>query len=133
MIVLDTHALIWLDRNDSVLGPKTRGLIEKAWQTDRVAVNSISFWESAMLVARGRITLPSAAELWRADLLRAGIHEICLDGRLSLIAAQLLDFHKDPADRFIVATAIQHRAILVTADAHILGWQGDLSCQDARL
>jgi hypothetical protein len=36
MIVLDTHALIWLDRSDSALGPITRGLIERAWQTDRV-------------------------------------------------------------------------------------------------
>lgn len=79
-----------------------------------------------------RITLPVAAELWRADLLQAGIHEVSLDGRLGLIAGQLPDFHKDPADRFIVATAIYHRAVLITADANILDWRGELSCQDAR-
>jgi PIN domain nuclease of toxin-antitoxin system len=45
----------------------------------------------------------------------------------------LLDAHKDTADRFIVATAIHHRAILVTADAHTLSWQGALSSQNARL
>ena len=133
MIVLDTHALIWLDRDDSALGPIARGLIEKAWRTDCVAVNVISFWESAMLAARGRITLPVAAELWRADLLQAGIHEVSLDGRLALIAAQLPDFHKDPADRFIVATAIHHRAVLITADANILDWRGELTLQNARL
>ncbi len=85
-----------------------------------------------MLAARGRITLTVAAELWRADLLQAGIHEVSLDGRLGLIAAQLPNFHKDPADRFIVATAIHHRAVLITADANILDWRGELSCQDAR-
>ena len=133
MIVLDTHVLLWLDRDDKVLGEQSRGLIDRVWRTDRVAVNAISFWESAMLAAKGRIELPIPAEAWRSDLLQAGIQEISLDGRLSLIAAQLRNFHKDPADRFIVATAIHHRATLVTADADILGWPGELSRQDARL
>jgi PIN domain nuclease of toxin-antitoxin system len=133
VIVLDTHVLLWLDRDDKALGEQSRGLIDRVWRADRVAVNAISFWESAMLAAKGRIELPIPAEAWRSDLLRAGIQEISLDGRLSLIAAQLRNFHKDPADRFIVATAIHHRATLVTADADILGWPGELSRQDARL
>ena len=133
MIVLDTHVLLWLDRDDKALGEQSRGLIDRVWRTDRVAVNAITFWESAMLASRGRIELPIPAEQWRSDLLQAGIQEIGLDGRLSLIAAQLRDFHKDPADRFIVATAIYHRATLVTADANILAWPGELSRQDARL
>ena len=133
MIVLDTHVLLWLDRDDETLGQQSRRLIEQAWRTERVAVNAITFWESAMLASRGRIKLPLAAELWRSDLLQAGIQEISLDGRLGLIAAQLSDFHKDPADRFIVATAIHHGAVLVTADADILAWQGELSRQDACL
>jgi PIN domain nuclease of toxin-antitoxin system len=133
VIVLDTHVLLWLDRDDAALGQQSRDLIERAWRTDRVAVNAITFWESAMLASKGRIALPIPAEVWRSDLLQAGIQEIGLDGRLSLMAAQLRDFHKDPADRFIVATAIHYRATLVTADADILGWQGEVSRQDARL
>ena len=31
MIVLDTHALVWLDADDRRLGRKTRTLIEKHW------------------------------------------------------------------------------------------------------
>ena len=37
MIVLDTHALVWMDRNDSMLGPQTRALIENTWRSDVVA------------------------------------------------------------------------------------------------
>lgn len=75
--------------------------------------------------------LGSIARGW-ANFLQAGVHEVSLDGRLALIAAQLPDFHKDPADRFIVATAIHHRAVLITADANILDCRGQLTLQNAR-
>ncbi len=132
MIVLDTHTLLWMDRNDDALGARSRALIEEAWRAGSVAVCAISFWETAMLAQRGRIVLPSAVEVWRADLLHAGIQEIALDGGIALLATQLENLHRDPADRFIVATVLQHRATLITADAKILEWASDLLTQDAR-
>jgi len=131
VIVLDTHALVWMDRNDSMLGPQTRALIENTWRSDVVAVSAISFWETFMLADRGRIVLPVPAEAWRVDLLQAGLREIALDGRVALLAARLEGLHRDPADRFIVATSFQLGATLVTADTQILGWSGDLLRQDA--
>ncbi len=131
MIVLDTHTLVWMDCNDSLLGPRTRGLIEDAWRSDVVAVSAISFWEAMMLAERGRIILPVPADVWRFDLLQAGLREIPLDGRVALLAARLEGLHRDPADRFIVATSVQLGATLVTADTQILGWSGDLLRQDA--
>lgn len=131
MIVLDTHALLWMDRNDSMLGPRTRGLIETTWRSDVVSVSAISFWETFLLADRGRIVLPVPAEAWRHELLQAGLREIAVDGRVALLATRLAGLHRDPADRFIVATAIHHNATLVTADAQILGWAGDLPRQDA--
>ena len=121
-----------MDRNDASLGAQSRRLIEDAWRTDTVAVSAISFWEAAMLAQRGRIVLPVAMETWRADLLHAGIREIPIDGRIALLATSLNDLHRDPADRFIVATAMHHGALLVTADSKILEWQADLASQDAR-
>lgn len=132
MIILDTHALLWMDRNDASLGSQSRRLIEDAWRKDTVAVSAISFWEAAMLAQRGRIVLPVAVETWRADLLQAGIHEISINGRIALLATSFHDLHRDPADRFIAATAMHHGAILITADSKILGWQAGLSSQDAR-
>lgn len=85
-----------------------------------------------MLAQQGRIVLPVAVETWRADLLQAGIQEISINGRIAMLATSLHDLHRDPADRFIVATAMQHGALLVTADSKILGWQSGLPRQDAR-
>lgn len=132
MIVLDTHALLWMDRNDASLGEQTRRLIEDAWRSGAVAVSAISFWETAMLAQRGRIVLPVAVETWRADLLQAGVQEIPIDGRIALRATSFHDLHRDPADLFIVATAIHHGALLITADNKILAWQASLSRHDAR-
>lgn len=132
MIVLDTHALLWMDRNDESLGKESRKLIEQAWLKGDVVVSAITFWESAMLVERGRIALSKAVELWRSDLLLAGVQEIPLDGRIALLSTQLESLHRDPADRFIVATAIQCRGVLITADRKILDWSSDLIRHDAR-
>jgi PIN domain nuclease of toxin-antitoxin system len=131
VIVLDTHALLWMDRNDQTLGPQTRDLIENTWRSDVVAVSAISFWETALLADRGRIVLPVPAEAWRLDLLQAGLREIAVDGRVALLATRLEGLHRDPADRFIVATSLQLGATLVTADRQILEWDGALPRQDA--
>ena len=132
MIVLDTHVLLWMDRNDDALGPLARNLIKSQWHNDTVAVSAISFWEVAMLQQRQRITLPTIVQKWRAELTQSGLKEISLDGHLALIASELKSFQRDHADRFIAATAMVNDAILVTADTQILEWKGSLKCQDAR-
>jgi PIN domain nuclease of toxin-antitoxin system len=125
-VILDTHALLWMDRDDPALGPAARNDIKAAWRTGRVAVSAISFWEVAMLVERGRVSLPMAIEKWRSDWLEAGLTEIPVDGRIALLSCQLQDFCRDPADRFIVATAIDRGFPLMSADRTILAWTGDL-------
>jgi PIN domain nuclease of toxin-antitoxin system len=58
---------------------------------------------------------------------------ILLDTHAELcLAAQLEHLHRDPADRFIVASAIALGAQLMTADTRILAWRGELSRLDAR-
>lgn len=132
MILLDTHTLLWMDRDDDALGRQSRVLIEQAWKTNTVAVSAISFWEAALLEQHGRIVLPLAVEIWRTDLLQAGVREIALDGRIALLATTLEDLPRDPADRFITATAIHHDALLITADSKILAWQSQLPRQNAK-
>ena len=131
-MILDTHTLLWLDRNDPALGPDAHRQIETAWRAGTVAVSAISFWEAALLAERGRIVLPVPAGRWRADWLQAGLVEIPLDGRIALLSCQLENFHRDPADRFIVATALDRNVPLMTADQKILDWDGKLDRLDAR-
>ena len=126
LLLLDTNALLWMRRGDDRLGSVARREIERAWQSDDLAVSAISFWEVAMLVDKGRITLADDIFAWRREHLEQGVVEIPIDGEIGIRAAGLPDFHADPADRLIVATALAgHR--LVTSDRRILGWSGSLS------
>jgi len=126
VILLDTHLLLWLDRDDVNLGARAREASFQAWQAGCVAVSAISFWEAALLHQRGRIDLRRPASQWRSDWLVAGLLELPLDGATALLGADLNGFHADPADRCIAATAVRHRACLLTADRAILAWPGTL-------
>lgn len=126
MVVLDTHALIWMDADDPSLGNAARRVVREAWAEGQVGVSAISFWECAMLHQAGRIELPGALTEWRHELLAAGLKEWPVTGDIALMAVSLGLPHKDPADRFIVATALSHGAALVTADKMLLGWKSAL-------
>jgi PIN domain nuclease of toxin-antitoxin system len=131
VILLDTHVLLWMDADSQALGKTARRLIEKSWQTEEVAISAISFWECAMLHSRARINLPLPVMQWRNDLLSAGLIELPMDGETAILATALTMSHKDPADRFIAATAITHNATLITADQQLLKWKHALKRQDA--
>lgn len=132
VIVLDTHALLWADSDNRKLGSRTRAFIEKAWAAGRVSTAAISFWEVGLLKARRRIELPGSVRDWRSRLLQAGLIELPLDGAIAVRALDLVGLHDDPADRFILATALVHDACLVTADERLLAWKHALERQDAR-
>jgi PIN domain nuclease of toxin-antitoxin system len=132
-VLLDTNALIWLLDDDAELGEKATREIELALRTTRLLTSAASFWEVAMLVAKKRIVLDRTVSRWRLDALRSGIEEIPLDGELAFESVELPDLHADPADRFIVATALRVRAVLVTSDARLLSWKGPLARIDARV
>ncbi len=126
MILLDTHVLIHLLFEESRLGRQARQLIDTAWSDSNVAVSAITFWEVAMLHEKGRMTLLRDIDSWRDSLFDDGLVEIPVDGKIGIRANSLADFHRDPADRIIVATAMQGHQ-LVTEDRHILEWPGPLN------
>jgi PIN domain nuclease of toxin-antitoxin system len=90
----------------------------------------VSFWELAMLIAKGRINSITSPTRHRARILSSDIQEIPLTGDTGILAADL-DLHGDPADRFIAATAIIQGATLLTADRAFLRWRHPLPRQDA--
>jgi len=131
VILLDTHVLIWLDQDNPKLGPECRTAIDEALAADDLAVSAISFWEVAMLVAKQRLAIAMALHQWRRDLIAAGIRELPLDGRVGLVAAGL-ELHRDPADRFVAATAAINDATLATADQRLLAWRANVERLDAK-
>ena len=132
MVLLDTHALIWVVEGSKRLGRRVSRLADEALVSDQLGVSSISFWEMAMLVSRGRIAVDPSVDQWRLRVLGLGVQEIPLTGDIGIAAVRLTDLHGDPADRIIVATSVAASATLVTADDRILGWPGALKRQDAR-
>ena len=132
LILIDTHALIWLDQDDPALGRDSRKLADEALSEGLLAVSAISFWEIALLALKGRIAIDLDVERWRLDLIGTGLVELPLDGGIGLMAAHLEDLHGDPADRFILATAKANDATLLTADKQLLDWPGRLARHDAR-
>jgi PIN domain nuclease of toxin-antitoxin system len=132
VIVLDTHVLVWADSGERKLGRKARALIERLWTTGKVAVAAISFWEVGLLQTRRRLDLPTSVRDSRDAVLAAGAIELPLDGAIALRALDLAGLHHDPADRFIVATALVHGAALMTADDRLLDWHHPLDRHDAR-
>ena len=131
MILVDTHALIWLRTGDARLGAGARRALDDALRDEELAVSAMTFWEVAMLKSKNRLDFPGDVGLWRRELLGQGLAEIPVDGEIGIRASALAGFHADPVDRIIVATA-QGGHRLVTGDDRILQWSGNLNRLDAR-
>jgi PIN domain nuclease of toxin-antitoxin system len=131
VIVLDTHAVVWSATEDVNLGTATRSLIVNELNSDKVAVSAITFWEIAMLAAKGRLQDDVDVAQLRRRFLQGGGMEIVVDGEIAILAGSLDTLHGDPADRLIAATAIVHDATLITADRALLAWRHQLKRQNA--
>ncbi len=84
-----------------------------------------------MLIAKRRLRSLDSATESRKRVLDSGVNEIPLTGDIAILAGNLEGLHGDPADRFIIATAMAHDAMLLTADQHLLEWRSRLRRQDA--
>ena len=113
MLLLDTHALVWLMMASPKLGHLARRRVARG-----AHVSAIAFWELEMLAESGRIRLGMSVSEARDVVLRTNVAEVQIDGVIAMTAARL-GMHGDPGDRFIVATALTHGATLMTADERI--------------
>lgn len=122
MIVLDTHALLWWANGERAqLSAAAASAIDAEMDGGQILVSSMSAWELAMLVERGRVALSMDVASWLDTLSRIDAVQIVpVDSEIAVKSVQLPgDFHKDPADRIIVATARKFAAPLVSADEKI--------------
>lgn len=121
MIVLDTHALVWWVAGDSQLSRPAREAIEAEAQNGEILVSAISAWEVAMLAKAGRLALTMDVGAWLDTVAEVpAIRFVPVDVRISVHSVDLPgEFHKDPADRIIVATARHHSVPLISADLKI--------------
>ncbi len=112
--LLDTCALIWLGMGGGDLSADAKRRITVA---SSLYYSSISVWEIARLQKEGKVVIPVDAEEFLADLIELyGLSAITPNDEIMLRSANLPDFHKDPADRIIIATALIGGMPIVTGD-----------------
>lgn len=124
MIVLDTHAWVWWVHGDEKLTPSQTAAIEDA-ESDVIAVSAISCWEVAKLVELERLELRRPVEEW-LDLALGypGVRLLELIPEIAVASTRLPgEFHRDPADQIIVATALVNGCPLVTSDQKIVSYE----------
>lgn len=121
MIVLDTHSLVWWVGGDPLLSEPALEAIERERSGGEIIVSSISAWEIAMLVQRERLVLSMDVASWLATVGEIeSVRFLPVDIDIAVKSVELPgEFHKDPADRMIVATARKLAAPVVTKDEKI--------------
>ena len=115
-LLLDTHIWLWALHEPRRL--KKTLLRELRNEENELWISPISTWEALVLHAKGRVNLGNNLGDWlrRAT---AATREAPLTHEIAL-AAQALRLHRDPADRFLAATALVLDLVLVTADQRLL-------------
>ncbi|MGP1678955.1 MAG: type II toxin-antitoxin system VapC family toxin [Burkholderiales bacterium] len=125
-LLLDTHVWLWLaSGTPEKLKPDARKVIEQAGVSNPLLVSIISVWEVALLESKKRLRLPMSVNEWVERALdRPDIRLVGLEHARTVIESCRLpgDFHPDPADRLLVATARRENAVLVTHDRKILDY-----------
>jgi PIN domain nuclease of toxin-antitoxin system len=125
MLLLDTHAWVWFVANPEKLSGPAQEAIDKVVAVEEVLVSSMSVWEVAMLVARGRLKLTMDVDQWvaRSEALPF-LTFVPVDNRVAMASVRLPPpLHKDPADRIIAATALKLGIPLVTKDQRLLDYE----------
>ncbi|HEU4735557.1 MAG TPA: type II toxin-antitoxin system VapC family toxin [Solirubrobacterales bacterium] len=119
MILLDTHVLVWLAGARERLSTTAEEAIES---DQELAISVASVQEIAYLVARGRLVMDRPVETWIGDALN--VHEVralapTVSAALRAGSLDPVEFHGDPVDRLIYATAVEHDARLISADGRL--------------
>ena len=119
--VLDTQAWLWWLHDPARLSVAARARIETAVSKGDARLSAISVWEVAVKAALGKLALSMPMETWFEQASRYPGIVIDAVGPLDAIASTVLpgEFHKDPADRLIVALARRLGVPLVTSDEKI--------------
>jgi len=122
-LLLDTHIWLW-----SLLEPArlTKG-VARALEDERneLWLSPISVWELTILVEKGRVTVEADLGEWVAQAMeKSAAKEAPVTREVALQTRKIHLPHRDPADRFLAATASVFDLTLVTADQHLLALKG---------
>ena len=122
-LLLDTHIWLWSLIEPSRLTPRAARALEAG--DAELWLSPISLWELGILVGRRRIQLSTDVDAWIDDALRrTPMREAPLTRAVVRALGSIVTPHRDPADRFLAATAAALDLQLVTADEQLLAGRG---------
>lgn len=118
-MLIDTHILLWFQAGEGKLSDFEISEIEGAYRNREVSISCITIWELAFKARIKRLTFHLPFDAWLKGALQ-GVNVINIDADVAMESIYLPDCeHKDPADRFIIATARVHDLPLMTHDKKI--------------
>lgn len=122
-LLLDTHIWLWSFLQPQRLSRRVAREIQRA--DNELWLSPISVWELGVLCDKGRVKLTQEVETWVDAVFRAvPMHEAPLTAEIALATRGIRLPHRDPADRFLAATAKVLGLTLVTADERLLACRG---------
>ena len=114
-LLLDTHIWLWTLAEPGKLSKRVRAALTRT--QNELWLSPISVWELLMLAERGRVKLDVEPRRWMVDALgRTPAQEAAMTFDVAMRSREVMPAHPDPADRFLVATALVYDLTLVTAD-----------------
>ena len=118
-LLLDTHIWLWSALEPGRLSKRIRTALED--RGNELWLSPVSVWETLVLARKKRIVLEPTAEQWvRRALQDLPVRDAPMTHDVAIRSESLRTSHKDPADRFIMATALAYDLTLVTADTRLL-------------
>ena len=115
-LLLDTHVWVWRLLEPERLSARATKVLSSSEHA--VHLSPISVWETLVLARRKRVSLEPDPQAWvRQALKRSPVTMAPVTHDVAMRSEALDGFKaRDPADRFLVATAVEHDFVLVTSD-----------------
>lgn len=123
MILLDTHAVVWLASDQDKLTENAKELIRS--NAGRLYLSVVSSWEISILHKGNRLKLPTEPEKYVDRLIEQhGLNEVLLERKVVQLSVRLPDIHNDPFDRILIALCQQKGWMLLSKDRVISKYPG---------
>lgn len=117
-LLLDTHIWFWFLTGSARLPARLREIVDE--RSRERWLSPISVWELGMLADRGRVTIEGDYREWLGrSMNRMPVRDAMLNREIALLSGEVDLPHRDPADRFLAATALVYELTLLTVDKRL--------------